>query len=560
MEYCFGLSFNNNNERKILPKTAGNYMNNFNKLFYTICFAFLLGTETSAQMKSFYNIVDFGAKGDGLALNTRAIQDAVDKCSEEGGTVIIPPGKFLTGSIELKNNVDIYIQNGAEILGSTNISDYVERKPKFDSYNDVFLKHSLFYAESVENISVRGEGIINGQGETYKVSTRIKPDRYKNRPFVFRFVECKNIRIENLTMMNSAMWMQQYLACEDLFISGIKVYNHANQNNDMMDIDGCKNVVISGCLGDTDDDGITLKSTSPRITENVTITNCVLSSHCNAFKFGTESTGGFKNITVSNLVIKPSSRETTIYGLPKGTSGITLATVDGGIVENINISNVIMDGPEVPIFLRLGNRARKFKEDIHEPGIGIFKNVLISNVIAVNAGKTGCSITGIPGNYISNVTLRNISISFAGGGKNTHEIKNVPELENQYPEGTMWNELPAYGFFIRHVNNLKISDIELSSENKDERSAIIMEDVSEIKIDGLTTKIRNDKVSAIAVSLGKNIIISNSSVAGNAESFVRVIDRETKNVFLYNNDTRNSKKIINQKMANQVKVISNINR
>ncbi len=123
----------------------------------------------------------------------------------------------------------------------------------------------------------------------------------------------------------------------------------------MMDIDGCcRYVTISNVTGDSDDDGITIKSTSKLISEYITITNCILSSHCSALKFGTESTGGYRNIVISNCVIKPSAQVSTIYGRPAGISGIALEVVDGGTMENISISNMVIEGPEVPLFIRLG--------------------------------------------------------------------------------------------------------------------------------------------------------------------------------------------------------------
>ena len=355
-------------------------------VFYkiTTLILFLSFVKTEAQINSIYNVKDYGAAADGITLDTEAVRKAVADCAVSGGTVLFPAGKYLIGSVKLESNVEIYVQRGALILGSTNINDYEEYTPQLKSYNDYFLKHSLFYAEKAENISIRGEGTIDGQGSDFIITTDKKPDRYKNRPFVIRFVECKNVKVENVTLQNSAMWMQQYLACENLFIKGIKVYNHANKNNDMIDIDGCRNVVMSDCIGDTDDDALTLKSTSERITENVTITNCVLSSHCNAIKMGTESTGGFRNITISNIVVKPSDSPTKIYGQHRGISGITLGMVDGGILEGVTISNIRIDGPQVPIYMRLGNRARKHHDNAPKPGVGIFRDVNISDVIATN--------------------------------------------------------------------------------------------------------------------------------------------------------------------------------
>ncbi len=532
------------------------------KLFFKIevaMFGLLLTSIVCAQSKDIFNVKDFGAIGDGVTLNTAALQSAIDKCSKTGGTVFFPAGKYLTGSLELKDDVTLYLDNGAAILGSTNIADYQPHQPKMKSYNDAFLRYSLFNAEGVKNISIEGEGIIDGQGGAFKVKTKIKPDRYKNRPFIIRFVECKNIKVENVTLQNSAMWMQQYLACTGLRIHGIKVFNHANQNNDMMDIDGCKDVIISDCTGDTDDDGIVLKSTSPSITENVVITNCIVSSHCNAIKMGTESTGGFRNVTISNMVVRPSKMKKVIFGYPEGTSGITLATVDGGILEDVTISNVIIDGPQVPICLRLGNRARKYTESAPTPGVGIFKNVIIDNVIAKNVGSIGCSITGIPNHKIENITLSNIKIIFGGGVKKEEYKTEVAEKEDNYPEGTMWGNLPAYGFYIRHAQGVKLDNVDISFDRIDERPAIVMDDVDGIKISGLNAAVGKNASSLIGINKSKDVCVQNSKSTGRTNAFVAVKDTNSKNIFLLGNDLRNFNTPFISKTGEQVKLISNIN-
>ena len=443
-------------------------------------FVVLFCATLNAQTNGIYNIVDFGAVGNGEKVNTIEIQKAIEQAAKTGGIVLIPPGKFVTGSLVLKSSVTINIMKGATVLGSKNLSDYKEHIPKLKSYNDLFLKYSLFYAEKKNSISIIGEGTIDGQGSAFPRKTKKKFERYMNRPYIIRFVECKNIKIEGVTMQNSAMWMQQYLACEFLTIHNIKVFNHVNYNNDMMDIDGCKNVVISDCFGDTDDDAITLKSTSNKITENVTITNCVVSSHCNAIKMGTESIGGFRNIAISNIVVKPSAVKNNISGYPEGISGITLAMVDGGILDGVLINNIRIDGPQVPIYLRLGNRGRTIRKGIGKPGVGIFRNVSINNVIATNTGQFGCSITGLPGYPIENISLSNIQITFIGGI--TKKVNaNIPELEKHYPESDMFGILPSYGFFIRHVKNITFSNVELRLENKDIRPANIFKDIDGLK-------------------------------------------------------------------------------
>ncbi len=431
-----------------------------------------------------YMITEYGAKGDGVSLNTCSIQEAIDDCYKNGGgRVIIPPGKFLTGTLEMKNDIELHLKKGAVLLGSPNIEHYPEKETDYRFYGDEWVKQSLLFGYKLDNISITGHGIIDGQGSAFQVDTKIKPDRYKNRPYLIRFTECNNIRIKDITLKNSAMWMQHYLACENLYIEGIHVYNHCNKNNDMMDIDGCRNVIISNCIGDTDDDALTLKSTSPAACENVTITNCIISSHCNAIKFGTESTGGFKNISISNCIIKPSEDREVIYGFPNGISGISLEIVDGGVMDGVIISDIIMDGPEVPLFIRLGNRGRKYAATAPEPSIGSLQNIKIQNIIAKNCGKTGCSITGIPGYRIKNISLRNISLQLQGGGTASDSHQAVPEMIDSYPESTMFGTLPSSVMYIRHADQVNLAGIDVNFINPDERIHIISENVKNFHYD-----------------------------------------------------------------------------
>lgn len=507
----------------------------------------------------FLNVKDYGAKGDGITIDTKSLQAAIEECSLKGGTVYFPPGKYLAGTLILKSNVDIYLANGAIILGSPNIKDYKDIEIEFKSYNNIFLRHSLLFAQKAENISIRGEGIIDGQGGYFEVNTKIKPDRYKNRPFIIRFVECKNVRIENITMMNSAMWMQHYLACEDLIIHGIKVINHANQNNDMIDIDGCKNVVISDCIGDSDDDGITLKSTSNRITENVVISNCVVSSHCNAIKLGTESSGGFRNITISNIVVKPSKDTTPIFGYRYGISGITLTIVDGGILDGVSVSNLVIEGTQVPIFLRLGNRARKYYEEQPKPPVGIFRDVRICNVIAREVqSPIGCSFTGIPNHYLQNIYLENISIEFPGGIRNDSINKIIPELEDHYPESTMWGILPSYGFFIRHVKNISLNNIEMKLKNFDARPAIVCDDVKQISLLNLRTDSIHNAEYVFSFFNVIDGIIQSSLILSNAKTFLLVNGKQSRNIVVRNNTLTNVKELIENKVKIEILEEGNI--
>jgi len=231
--------------------------------------------EKESKNNVFLDVYDFGATGKGKIPDTKAIQAAIDKSTENGGTVVFPKGIFLSGTIYLKDNVSLYLEPGAVILGSPEIEDYPKNMPDLEFYGSERLFYSLFYAEDKKNITIKGQGTIDGQGAKFVIKNNKKPYRYMNRPYIFWFIKSQNIHIEGINLRNSAFWMQHYLACDNLIIKGIKVYNHSNKNNDMIDIDGCKSVLISDCIGDSDDDALTIKSTSGRINENITVTNYI---------------------------------------------------------------------------------------------------------------------------------------------------------------------------------------------------------------------------------------------------------------------------------------------
>jgi hypothetical protein len=281
------------------------------------------------------------------------------------------------------------------------------------------------------------------------------------------------------------MWVQHYLACDEVSIENVTVLSNCNSNNDMIDIDGCSNVRMWGCTGDSGDDAITLKSTGERACENITISDCVVASHCNAIKMGTESVGGFRNITISNCAIRPSKYETIQNGRREGLAGIALESVDGGTLDRVTISNITMEGTTSPIFLRLGNRGRKPDPNAPTRDVGALRNVIISNIVATGASPLGCSIAGIPGHPIENVTLRNIDITFRGGGTLQDAARDIPEMPQAYPECTMFGTLPAYGFYARHVKGLTLDNVRMGWSSSDDRPAFIGEDVFDLTIRGL---------------------------------------------------------------------------
>ena len=371
----------------------------------------LLGCCYGAKA-SVHNIVDYGAVSDTARLSTEYVQRAIDACSAAGGgTVLIPSGDFKVGSIILRSHVSLYLENGATLYGSTDISDYIPVTTDYVSLRTVTPTIQLIYADKAEHIAITGQGTIDGRGKAFpKLSWN---DEGITRPHLMRFIQCSDVTVSGVTLKNSGCWMQHYLACDRVKIDGVTVFNRNNYNNDALDLDGCHDVTVSNMIADSDDDAITLKSTSPRLCENVTISNCVVSSHCNAIKLGTETNGGFRNINIRGIVVKPSADQTSqFFGYPGGIghSAISLEIVDGGVMRNVNIADITVTGTESPIFIRLADRARPYSPEHPVEGVGSISGVVLHDILIDGAGPTGCSITGLEGHPVTDVLLHDITI------------------------------------------------------------------------------------------------------------------------------------------------------
>ena len=447
----------------------------------------LLLSALSLQARD-YDVLDYGAKQDTTVLSTEAIQQAIDACSAAGGgRVVVPAGSYKIGTIILKDNVHLYLEQGATLYGSTDLRDYLPMKSDYVSLRTHTTTIQLIYADKVRNVTIDGFGTIDGRGRAFKKLSW--NDEGITRPHLLRFIQSEDITIKDITLRNSGCWMQHYLACDRLKIDGIKVFNRNNYNNDALDLDGCHEVIVRGMMADSDDDGITLKSTSPRLCENVRISDCVVSSHCNAVKLGTETNGGFRNINISGIVVKPSSdQQEKFFGQWIGSSAISLEIVDGGVLENVSVSDITVEGTESPIFVRLGNRGRGYLSDganmeriIPVDHVGRICGIHLSNIQIRHAGSMGCSITGLPGYPVENVFLSNITLH-QKGGVTLDEMAQIAdsiadEKEKVYPEATMWGNLPAKGFFVRHARNILFSNVRVETDQPDVRPEIVSEDV-----------------------------------------------------------------------------------
>lgn len=467
----------------------------------------LVGLEVNAQSAKpeMFNIKDYGAVGDGVTLNTVALQKTIDACTEAGGgTVWVPAGKYVAGTVQLKSNVTLSLDYGAYILGSQDRKDYPTKglRPSREGNSECFL-----YAEDATNIRLEGLGVIDGRGQPEFFPKRAGPGGRDNRPRLTRFENCKKITFSGLTYKNPAFWGIHLVDCEDVHFTGVTVRMRNNHsNNDGLDIDGCVDVLIENCDIESGDDGICLKS-SKGPCRNIEVRNCKIASNTAALKFGTSSHGGFIDVNVSNCFF---------YDCPMGA--IKLQSVDGGQLENVSISRIVMEDVGCPIFIRLGNRGSTYSKNtrtgvVQGPnvkpqgaGVGSIKNIRISDVVAKvviearekaaqahyknlkvdttpgftdkERAKAGpIMITGIPGYNVENVVLENINISYPGHGTEKDAARVVPEDIARYPEQYFFGVLPAWGAYIRHARNVEFKNVKMNLRSEDARQKIVLDDV-----------------------------------------------------------------------------------
>jgi len=474
------------------------------KHLLTLCFTLLLGIghTLADSQQPVHNASKFGIRSDGVTMNTRSIQFAIDWIAEQGGgTLRFWVGRYLTGSIHLKSNVTIELMEGAVLVGSTNPFDY----DRLVATND----HALIMAEGVENIRLIGVynsgGVIEGQGRelgnncTEIVHKGLYNDRLSNdrvgegfRPRLLLFRECKNVEVDNVTFRNAANWVTMYDQCENVKVNNVRIQSTAFWNNDGIDIVDCNGFLLTNSYIDASDDAICLKSHSnKKLCQNVEVRNCTARSSASGIKFGTMGAGGFKNVKIIN---------NTVYNTYR--SAITIQSVDGGICENILVDSLYATNVGNAIYLNVG--ARRDKQSFMD---GITIRNMTCEVAATKPDASyeyegpiedlprnisPCGIIGLKDSKIKNVTLENIHITFPGGGdpyyahRGLDQLDQVPEMPKAYPEFSQHMELPAWGFFIRHVDGLVMRNITLKALAEDYRTAIVLDDVQNHDIEQLT--------------------------------------------------------------------------
>lgn len=446
------------------------------------------GRQNNAKLKKTdrgngkeFNVTHFGAVGDGETVVTTAVQRAIDACHlAGGGTVRVPAGDFVTGTIHIKSNVTLWLDHGARLLGSLNYDDYPIDGLIPARENTT---HCWLYAGKAKNIAIRGLGVIDGRGTRENFPKKKGADGHEilPRPRLIRFEQCENVTLSGNEYRRPAFWGLHLVDCKNLTITGVKVRMMDNNvNNDGIDIDGCEDVLVENCDIKAGDDAICLKSTKNPC-RNILVRDCRVSSHTSPFKCGTSSRGGFINVKVTNCYF---------YDSPMGA--IKLQIVDGGRMENVDISRITMKNVGNPIFIRLGNRGRTYDKHVtygqdakmkpEGAPVGTIKGIRIRDVVAEVTGddksRSGpIMIAGIPGHLIEDVSLENIEITYPGGGNAEEAARaDVPEDIARYPEQFFFGVLPSWGAYIRHAKNVEFKNVELSTRNADAREKFYLED------------------------------------------------------------------------------------
>lgn len=463
---------------------------------------------------------DFGALADGKALDTAAIQAAIDAAASTLGRVNLMGAVFLSGSLTLRSGITFHIASDATLLGSTDPEHYLSgRWP------------ALLLADSATDLHLSGKGTINGQGRELadnimKLLRAGKltdpPDRKRpserHRPQLIEFIRCRRSSVRDLTLRDAASWVQTYRDCEDLVLEGLTVRSTAYWNNDGIDLYDCRRVVVRHCDIDCSDDGICLKSATPgKFCEEILVENCRLRTSASALKMGTSSHGGFRRITVRNLRIRDTYR-----------SAVTIQSVDGGHIEDIDVSDIIAENTGNAFFIRLGQRVKG-------RNAGTIRNIRIRNLaitVPATAPDAGyphpgptlkhphnvipASIVGLPGHPVENITLENIRITMPGGADPAvahiplDALHRVPDIPERYPEFSMFGELPAWALFLRHTRGIALRQVRFDLKSPDFRPTLVLDRSVDTELDGISLDSKSGR-PLIAAHASPGIRIVNPS-------------------------------------------------
>ena len=419
-----------------------------------------------------YNVLDFGAKGNGKSLDTEAVQEAINKCTGEGGgTVLIPSGRVvMIGTIYLKDFVTLHIENGAVLRGSPDIKDYTTDTHKNMYKNEPHMDRCLIFARDARSFAVEGYGTIDGNGYTKNFN------RGSGRPMLIRFLNCSDIHLQDVSLINPAAWVSAWLYCDEIVVEGIRIHSRVNGNGDGLDFDGCKNVRISNCSFDTSDDSICLQASRPdKPCRDVVINNCIFVSKWAGMRIGLLSRGDFESVTVTNCTFRDID-----------DSGLKIQMNEGGEMKNMVFSNLVMKNVPRPVFMTFCQQRACVDAPEEMYPMNAMHNFVFSGIVVDNSEldkNSGFFLTGMPGHYIEDVIISDVQVTVSGGGTQEDAAREdlneytLEVLDGWWPEFHLVGTLPSHGIYARHLKNLYLENIHIRTISEEARPPVIFDDV-----------------------------------------------------------------------------------
>lgn len=499
-----------------------------------------------------YNIKDFGAKGDGQTLDTIAVQTAIDLCHKEnGGTVMVPAGDFVIGTIELKSNVTLHLANQGRLLGSAKKEDYSAGKGVPAGNGNIV----MIYAANATNVSIQGRGTIDGNGTAFftgqgdNTGPNSQGGGYFDRPHLLIFYKCYNLLLRDSFYTKSAYHCFRILNCEQVNIDGVKIYNRVNKNNDGFHFNNCKYVHIVNADVRCQDDACALFGSN----QFVTVTNCSFSTRWSIFRFGS---GEAQNITVSNCLIYET------YGCPIKISA------GNARLENLSFSNIVMRNVTGPIGIGFSGSAKRGPNDktptTTQPTF--VRNIAFNGIratvvpVPINHPDIPFDVKVYPGehfscitlnalgdNYIENISFTDVHVSYAGGGSaDLAAKKEIPQTAQEY--FTIWDPAPsgppAYGLYARNVKNLTLQNVRLTYDQPDARPAIIFDNVQDCSITGLAVEGSAAADCTFKLINAKDVLIASARLLSPAKAFLKLDGSANAGLTLDGGDVRKATKTV----------------
>jgi len=480
-------------------------------------------TDSGQPRGPVLDVRDFGAAGDGRTPDTRAIQRAIDAAHKlGGGTVRLPAGVWPSGTLHLRSRITLELGSGAVLLASPDDADFAPpESPGFVTASDIEtidFAHALIAGRDLERVAIVGAGVIDMNR------------RGRGGPKPIAFKGCRFVTVRDVTILHAPNYCVSLGACDDVRVEGVTI---RDAYADGIDPDCCRRVRIAGCDVESDDDALCLKTSlvlgTRRGTEDVLVADCRLRSPSNCFKLGTESSGDFRRIALSNCIFSGRAPDNRDVSDAAEGGGIAILTVDGGTIDGVIVSNVVMEDVPAPVFVRLGNRGR----DQAEPAPGRLRNVSISGVVA--RGATGaCPITGLTGHPIERLRIENVVIVASGDARGAGGL-DVPERQRDYPKVTMYGALPAFGLYLRHARDVLLRNVELAVDGADPRPALIADDVVGLNLAGLSGGAGNEAGPVVWLNDVRGGVVQGSLAPAGVDVFLRVSGGSTNGITLVGN-------------------------